>query len=156
VSAADPPRATRRRWLAAAGALVAVPSLAQWPVTAADVPGIRALDDDRAGRALRFGRLKLVVPRIADNGNAVSMRVTMDRAGSSPPVRAIRVYSETNPVALMAELEFPVPPPRVELETRIRLAGTQRIVAIAELADGTLEADVASVIVTLAACLDGT
>ena len=65
----------RRRWIAAAGALVGGHALAQVMPTAEDVPGIRALDEYRAGRPLKFGRLKLVVPRIADNGNAVSMRV---------------------------------------------------------------------------------
>ncbi len=146
----------RRRWIAAAGALVGGHALAQVMPTAADVPGIRALDEYRAGRNLRFGRLRLVMPRIADNGNAVSMKLVMDNppAGDAG-VRTIRLFSETNPVPLMARFDFVVPPPRVEIESRIRLAGTQRVVAIAELADGALEADVASIIVTLAACLDG-
>jgi len=146
----------RRRWIAAAGALVGGHALAQVGPSATDVPGIRALDEYRAGRALKFGRLKLVVPRIADNGNAVSMRLTMDGPTTGDAgVRAIHLFSETNPVPLMARFDFVVSPPRVEIESRIRLAGTQRVVAIAELADGSLEADVASIIVTLAACLDG-
>jgi len=145
----------RRRWIAAAGALVGGHALAQVMPTAEDVPGIRALDEYRAGRPLKFGRLKLVVPRIADNGNAVSMRVVMENAPAGDGVRSIRLFSETNPVPLMARFDFVVPPPRVEIESRIRLAGTQRVVAIAELGDGALEADVASIIVTLAACLDG-
>ncbi len=154
-------RRGRRRWLEAAGALVLAPvfglASAQGVPGSPDVPGIRALEEYRAGRALRFGRLKLTVPRIADNGNAVPMRITMPiPAGTGATVRVIRLYSETNPVALMAQFEFVVPPPRVEIESRIRLAGTQRVVAIAELADGSLEADLTSVIVTLAACLDGT
>jgi len=145
----------RRRWIAAAGALVGGHALAQVMPTAEDVPGIRALDEYRAGRPLKFGRLKLVVPRIADNGNAVSMRVVMENAPAGDGVRSIRLFSETNPVPLMARFDFAVPPPRVEIESRIRLAGTQRVVAIAELGDGALEADVVSIIVTLAACLDG-
>ena len=147
---------SRRRWIAAAGALVGGHALAQVMPTAEDVPGIRALDEYRAGRPLKFGRLKLVVPRIADNGNAVSMRVLMENAPAGDAgVRSIRLFSETNPVPLMARFDFVVPPPRVEIESRIRLAGTQRVVAIAELGDGALEADVVSIIVTLAACLDG-
>ena len=157
MSASDKPVAGRRRWLAAAGALVGSSAFAQVAPPAVDVPGIRVLDEFRAGRSLRFGRLKLVVPRIADNGNAVPMRVTMD----APPtghagIRSLRLFSETNPVPLMARFDFMVAPPRVEIESRIRLAGSQRVVAVAELGDGTLEADVAAVIVTLGACLDGT
>ena len=146
----------RRRWIAAAGALAGSHAIAQVVPAAPDVPGIRALDEYRAGRGLKFGRVKLVVPRIADNGNAVSMRVLMENAPAGDAgVRSIRLFSETNPVPLMARFDFVVPPPRVEIESRIRLAGTQRVVAIAELGDGALEADVVSIIVTLAACLDG-
>lgn len=157
MSATGPILRGRRRWLAAAGALAGGHALAQALPVAPDVPGIRVLDEYRAGRGLRFGRLKLVVPRIADNGNAVPMRLTMaGPAGGDAGVRSIRLFSETNPVPLMARFDFVVAPPRVEIESRIRLAGTQRVVAVAELGDGTLEADVAAIIVTLAACLDGT
>jgi sulfur-oxidizing protein SoxY len=156
MSATVGPVGNRRRWLAAVGALVGGHALAQVLPSADDVPGIRVLDEYRAGRSLRFGRLKLVVPRIADNGNAVSMRVGITDPGAiATGVRSIRLFSETNPVPLMARFDFVVPPPRVEIESRIRLAGTQRVVAVAELADGTLDADVVSIIVTLAACLDG-
>ncbi len=56
----------------------------------------------------------------------------------------------------MARFDFPVPPARAEVDARVRLAGTQRIVAIAELANGDLHAAVADVDVTISACLDGT
>ena len=71
-------------------------------------------------------------------------------------LRSIRLYSEKNPVPLMAHFEFPVPPARAEVDARVRLAGTQRIAAIAELANGDLHAAVADVDVTISACLDGT
>jgi len=71
-------------------------------------------------------------------------------------VRQIRLFSEKNPYPEMATFEFPAPLPSVEIESRIRLAGSQRIAAIAELADGTLYAAVADISVTIAACLDGT
>jgi sulfur-oxidizing protein SoxY len=45
---------------------------------------------------------------------------------------------------------------RVEVESRVRLAGTQRVAAVATLADGTLYAATADVIVTVSACIDGT
>jgi len=52
--------------------------------------------------------------------------------------------------------EYPVPTARVEIDSRIRLAGTQHIVAIATTADGALYGAAAEVIVTLAGCMDGT
>ena len=44
---------------------------------------------------------------------------------------------------------------RAEVATRMRLADSQRVVALAELSDGTYWSDSADVIVTLAACLEG-
>lgn len=51
---------------------------------------------------------------------------------------------------------FPLPIARVEVESRIRLGGTQRVTALATLADGTLHAATADVVVTVSACIDGT
>jgi sulfur-oxidizing protein SoxY len=70
-------------------------------------------------------------------------------------VRAIHLFSEKNPVPDMAVFEFPVPPERVELDTRVRLAGSQKVVAVAVMSDDSLYAAAAEVIVTIAACLDG-
>jgi sulfur-oxidizing protein SoxY len=44
---------------------------------------------------------------------------------------------------------------RAEFATRIKLADTQKVVAIAELADGTLWTAAIDVIVTIAACIEG-
>ena len=84
------------------------------------------------------------------------MRLTMAgpfAAGAA--LQEIHLFSEVNPVPEMAVFEFPSPPPRVEIDTRIRLAGSQHVVAVAVMRDGSLFAAVAEVIVTLAACLDG-
>jgi sulfur-oxidizing protein SoxY len=121
------------------------------------LPGIRALAEYLAGREPRFERLTLEVPRIADNGNAVPLHLAL--AGPFPAggqARSIRLFSEKNPYPLMAMFEFPAPLPTIELDSRIRLAGSQRIAAIAETADGALYAAVADISVTIAACLDGT
>jgi sulfur-oxidizing protein SoxY len=56
----------------------------------------------------------------------------------------------------MAVFEFPVPIERAEIESRVRLAGTQQVVAAAEMTDGTVYAIATEVIVTLAGCMDGT
>ena len=123
--------------------------------TAADVPGIRALDEYRAGRTC----VRPAPAHRAPHRRQWQRGVDEARDGQPPVgdagVRSLRLFSETNPVPLMARFDFVVPPPRVEIESRVRLAGTQRVVAIAELGDGSLEADVVSIIVTLAACLDG-
>ena len=73
-----------------------------------------------------------------------------------PFVRSVRLFSETNPVPDMAVFEFPLALERVEIDARIRLAGTQQIVALAEMTDGRVYAAAMEVVVTLAGCMDGT
>ena len=55
----------------------------------------------------------------------------------------------------MAEFDIPVVPTKVEIDSRIRLAGSQRIVAVAVMSDGKCYAAAADVLVTIAGCLDG-
>lgn len=108
-------------------------------------------------RAVRAERLVLDIPRIADNGNLVPVRIAMP--GPFAPgaeVKSIHLFSQKNPVAQMAVFHFPVPVGRIEVESRVRLAGSQRVAAVATLADGTLYAATADVTVTVSACIDGT
>jgi sulfur-oxidizing protein SoxY len=150
-----PISARRRTLLAASGALIAL-RIAPVRAAANELPAVPALADYLAGRAPRFGRLVLDIPRLADNGNAVPLRISM--TGLFAPgteLKSVRLYSEKNPVPLMARFDFPVPPARADIDTRVRLAGTQRIAGIAELANGDLHAAIADVEVTISACLDG-
>lgn len=142
----------RRRFVQGAAALAL---LGVRPAQAA-LPTIPSLDAWLAGRAPRFERIKLSIPALADNGFAVPMRVIVDGPfAPGPHVKSIRLFSETNPVSDMAIFEFPVPIERVEVESRIRLAGTQQVVAVAEMTDGRVYAMATEVIVTLAGCMDG-
>jgi sulfur-oxidizing protein SoxY len=120
-------------------------------------PEVAAYKAFVGARAVRTERLVLDIPRIADNGNLVPVRIALP--GPFAPgaeVKSIHLFSQKNPVAQMAVFHFPVPVGRVEVESRVRLAGTQRVAAVATLADGTLYAATADVIVTVSACIDGT
>lgn len=139
--------------------LVGAAAVPLWPqaVLAQGSPQEAAYAAFVGGRAVRTGRLVLDIPSIADNGNVVPVRVAMP--GPFPPgteVRTIHLFSQKNPVPQVAVFHFPVPIARVEVESRIRLGGTQRVTAVATLADGTLHAATADVIVTVSACIDGT
>ena len=123
-------------------------------VAPAAIPAVAAF---LAGRSPRWERLRLELPALADNGQAVPLRLSMPGPfAPGPTVQAVHLFSEVNPVPDMAVFEFPLPPDKVEIDTRIRLAGSQRVVAVAAMSDGTLYAAAAEVVVTLAACLDGT
>jgi sulfur-oxidizing protein SoxY len=118
------------------------------------VPAIR---DTVKGAEVRPGKIKLQIPRLADNGNSVAVKLTVESPMTdSDYVRGIHLFSEKNPRPVVARFHLAPETGRAEVTTRIRLAGTQRVVAIAELSDGSFWSDVAEVAVTLSACLDGT
>ena len=147
---------SRRRLLQSGAALALVP-WAPAHAAAGDLPQFGALTAFLAGRKPRLTRVRLTLPQLADNGQTVPMKVTVD--GLFTPaarVTAINLFSESNPVPEMAVFEFPAYVERIEIESRVRLAASQRIVAVATLADGTLLASAAEVIVTIAGCMDGT
>jgi len=135
-------------------AMLVAPSLPA--IAAPELPDIPLLSRFLAGRTPRWERLRLTLPALADNGLAVPLKLAM--AGPFAPgatVRAMRLFSEKNPVPDMAVFEFLEPVERIEIETRVRLAGSQKVIAVAEMSDDGLYAAAAEVIVTIAACLDG-
>ena len=132
------PSRTRRRLLQSAAAVALVPWL---PANAAadELPEIPALTAFLAGRKPRLARVHLTLPQLADNGQTVPMKVSVDGPfAPGPRVTAINLFSEANPVPEMAVFEFPVAMDRAEIDSRVRLATTQRIVAVATMSDGAL------------------
>jgi sulfur-oxidizing protein SoxY len=145
---------TRRRLLQGSAALALSRAL---PAAAApELPDIPLLKDLLGARTPRWERLRLELPALADNGLAVPLKLTMPGPfAPGPTVQAIHLFSEKNPVPDMAVFEFLAPLEKIEIDTRVRLAGSQKVVAIAVMSDQALYAAAADVIVTIAACLDG-
>ena len=156
---------TRRRFLAALLALLAPPrrTLAQPSVNPA--PGIDArilntpqgtLQSILKGAEMRKGRVRLELPTVADDGHSVPIVVRVDSPMSGTDyVRRIDLVSEKNPVPLIATFFLGPETGRAEIESRLRLNGTQRLTALAQLSDGTFWFDAADIVVNEAACLDG-
>ena len=145
---------TRRRLLQGTAAMALARALPT--IAAPEMPDIPLLAELLAGRAPRWERLRLELPALADNGQAVPLRLAMPgpfAPGST--VKAIHLFSEKNPVPDMAVFEFSVPIEKIEIESRVRLAGSQKVIAVAVMSDGALYAAAADVVVTIAACLDG-
>ena len=114
--------------------------IAARPLHAADLSlqSIASMTTWLAGRTPRFERIKLDLPSIADNGFAVPMKITVSGPfAPGPYVKSIRLFSETNPVPDMAVFDFAQPLERVAIDSRVRLAGTQQVVAIAEMTEAT-------------------
>ena len=101
------------------------------------------------------GRVKLDLPPLSENGNAVPLTVSVESAMSpADHVKAIHVFNEKNPQPDVAGFYLGPRAGRAIVSTRIRLADTQTVVAIAELSDGSFWSARATVVVTLAACLE--
>ena len=101
------------------------------------------------------GRVKLDLPPLSENGNTVPLTVSIESPMTpADHVRAIHVFTELNPQPDVASFRFGPRAGRAQVSTRIRLANTQTVTAIAELSDGSLWSATASVVVTLAACLE--
>jgi sulfur-oxidizing protein SoxY len=145
---------SRREFLIAAGGLglasVAGPSRA---TPAAMQEAIRKV----VGPApIRVGKVKLDVPPLIDNGNSVALSVAVESPMTpADHVRAIHVFTEQNPQPNVISVRLGPRAGRARLATRVRLADTQTVIAIAQLSDGSFWSDSAEVVVTLSACLEG-
>jgi sulfur-oxidizing protein SoxY len=102
------------------------------------------------------GKVKLELPPIVENGNTVSLTVSVDSPMTEAEhVASIHLFNEKNPQPYIAAFHLGPRAGRAAVSTRIRLADSQRVVAIARLGDGSFWSDSADVIVTLAACAEG-
>jgi sulfur-oxidizing protein SoxY len=104
---------------------------------------------------IRKGRVMLELPPLVENGNTVPMTVAVDSPMTKDNyVKAIHVFNDKNPQPNVVSVQLGPRAGKATIATRIRLAGTQKLMAIAEMSDGTYWADTQEVIVTLAACLE--
>ncbi len=114
-----------------------------------------AIKDVVGDAPLREGRLVLELPPLAENGNSVSMTVSMDSPMTEADhVRAIHVLNEKNPQPHVMSARLGPAAGKAQVTTRIKLNDSQKVVAIAETSDGTFWVAEADVIVTLAACVE--
>jgi sulfur-oxidizing protein SoxY len=146
-------RTTRREVLLGGAGLLSVALVR--PAEAA--PDMQAVIRDFTGNApVRPGRIKLDIPPLVENGNAAPVTVTVESAMTEGEyVRAIALFNEKNPQPNVAVFHVGPRAGRARIETRMRLATSQSITAIAAMSDGTFRSDTAQVIVTLAACIEG-
>jgi sulfur-oxidizing protein SoxY len=145
----------RRRFLSALGGLAAAPLFPGREALAAIEALAPVVKKLTGGAPLRAGRVKLEIPRLADNGHSVPLRVTVDSPMTAADhVVSITLLSEKNPRPLMATFYLGPRAGRPEVVTRVRLNTSQQMHAVARLADGSYWFGSAEVEVTESACLD--
>ena len=104
---------------------------------------------------MRPGKVRLDLPPLSESGHAVPLTISVDHPMTTGDyVKAIHVFAEKNPQPYVVSAYLGPRAGRAAIATRVRLADTQTITAIAQLSDGSCWSGTASVVVTLAACLE--
>ena len=141
---------TRRRPLLLAGAV----ALLCRPARATPTSLQTAITAFTGGAAVRDGRVRLDIAPLVENGNAVPVSLGVE--GTEPGgVRRLALFNEQNPQPDVAVFRLGALVGRAQVSTRMRLATSQTVVALAELADGSFWQHRVEVVVTLAACVEG-
>jgi len=149
----------RRAFLLRSGALVA--SAEAGAVWLRAVAGATPQAMQEAIRAIvgesvpQRGRITLDVPSLVENGNVVPLTIAVDSPMTETDhVKAIHIVNEKNPQPHVISVTLGARSGRAKLSTRIKLADSQQIVALAEMSDGSFWSETADVVVTLAACVE--
>ncbi len=115
----------------------------------------QALRSYAKGASISPGRVKLEIAPLVDNGNTVPMTVSVDSPmTASNHVVSIAVFNEKNPQRDICRFVLGPRAGKASISTRIRLVTTQKLVAVAQMNDGSYWSDTVDVIVTIAACLE--
>lgn len=145
---------TRRQTLFVGAAAVAAAALGQSMVPAFAANNLDEMAKKFTGGAAAVeGKVKLDLPEIAENGNTVPITVSVDSPMTDADyVSEVIVLADGNPNAGIATFHFTPASGVAEANTRIRLAGTQNIVAIAKTKDGKFYTAKKQVKVTIGGC----
>ena len=135
---------TRRNMMLAGTSAFAVATFCGIPVLAS------AVDEHIAaftgGADPVAGAIELDAPEIAENGNTVPITV------SAPGASSIMILAAGNPVPAVATFNFGPMSAARSGSTRIRLAKTQDVIAVAQMEDGSFQTTQATVKVTIGGC----
>lgn len=134
---------TRRETLIM-GAGAAVASMVPFQALAA--AGDAEIEAFTGGASVGTGGIELTAPEIAENGNTVPVGV------SAPGAVSILLIATGNPNPEVATFNFGPLAGSQSASTRIRLAGTQDVVAVAKMADGSFVQASSTVKVTIGGC----
>ena len=147
------PPLNRRQLLLAAGAGLLVYTA---PLRALERPTLESALRSYTGDAVvKEGRMKFEIPPLAENGNAVPVKIEVHSPMTAEDyVRCIALFTEKNPQPEVVVFHLGPRAGRAQIATRIRLATSQVVVAIAELSDGSFAISRATVIVTIASCIE--
>jgi sulfur-oxidizing protein SoxY len=149
---------TRRDFLGLAGGAAvagAVPIVTLRPLEATPAMLTSAIRNVVGEAQVQTGKVKIDIPPLVENGNTVPMTVSVTSPMTETDyVKSIHVFNEKNPQPNIGNFYIGPWAGRAQIATRIRLADSQKVVAIARMSDDSFWSISADVIVTLAACTE--
>ena len=145
---------SRRQLLAGAAGVVTCVVLRPALAAAGDLEV--AIANYTSRTPIKPGKVKLDIAELVDNGNVVPITVTVDSPMTADNhVKTIAIFNEKNPQRDVARFTLGPRYGKADVSTRIRLATSQKLVAVAQMNDGSYWSHTVDVIVTLAACIEG-
>ena len=135
---------------------LAVALLPALPAAATPESLAAAIQAFTGGAPVRSGRITIEIAELVENGNAVPVSVQVQSPMTAADhAQSLALFTERNPQPEVAVFHFSHRSGRARVDTRIRLATSQPLVAVAKMSDGSLWRHQVDVIVTLAACIEG-
>ena len=146
--------AQNRRGFVAAGVALITTTALFGKAAKAGLPEVEAAMAEILGDATaEEGRISLDLPEIAENGNTVPLSVEVESPMTEDDyVKAVHLFADGNPVPTVAKMNFTPRSGEAIASTRIRLAKTQKIHALAEMSDGSFFRATREVKVTIGGC----
>lgn len=154
-SNSNAPKLSRRMYVSVLGLL----GLSNWilpSLALAKKPeAMEAIANIVGSNPVRDGRVKLVIPPLVESGNLVVLKLAIESPMTpNDYVKAVHVIAEGNPLPNIFTAYFTPRSGRAELTTRVRLADSQRVWAVAQMSDGSFWQGYADTLVTLSACTE--
>lgn len=146
---------TRRRVLALTAGAAVLPALQFLPGSAfaAAEDAAKVMGDFAGGKEPQTGKITLTAPEIAENGNTVPITVEVDsKMAEGDMVESVMILADGNPRPEVATFHFTALSGAAAATTRMRLAKTQNVIALAKMADGSVYMDRKEVKVTIGGC----
>ena len=149
---------SRRHWLKRIQSL-SILALGAWfsPLTALakKEDATRAIQEITGGKPIIDGKVKLVIPPLVENGNLVVLKLSVDSPMTANDyVKSVHVIAEGNPLPNIFTVHLTPRSGTANITTRVRLADSQTVWAIAHMSDGSFYRGSAETLVTLSACTE--
>jgi sulfur-oxidizing protein SoxY len=144
----------RRSFVLGASAVAALAALAPLGSTPASAKAWQDFMKEAInGATPTEGKVKIDLPEIAENGNTVPYKVNVESAMTDADhVKTVHVYATGNPGPQIISATFTPLSGKAYVKSRMRLAKTQEVVAVAQMSDGKVYMGKTTVKVTIGGC----